>query len=442
VPRSGQSAFEPAPDRDALALLAEQDANRLPELVPIRYGRMLASPFAFFRGAAIVMAHDLAGAPRAGLDVQLCGDAHLSNFGGFASPERALVFDVNDFDETHPGPFEWDLKRLAASFEIAGRDRGFAPDERCAAVLASVRSYREVMATFAAERNLDVWYARLDADTIESRLAEARDSVGAKVVARQVKKAHTRDSLKAFSQLTEVIRGDPRIASDPPRVVPLRDLGGEGAQISYELHALLRAYRRSLAPDRRTVLDGFRICDVARRIVGVGSVGTRCWIVLLLGRDGDDPLFLQVKEASHSVLEFALGKSRFRNQGQRVVEGQRLLQGATDIFLGWMRAPRTGDAPARDYYVRQLWDWKTSVKLDSVTSDGLAEYATTCGWTLAHAHARSGDRIAVAAYLGKGDAFDRALATFANAYADQNERDHGALEQAVRSGRIAAETGV
>jgi uncharacterized protein (DUF2252 family) len=403
---------------------------------------MLTSPFAFFRGAALVMAHDLAGTPRAGLDVQLCGDAHLSNFGGFASPERALVFDVNDFDETHPGPFEWDLKRLAASFEIAGRDRGFAPDERRASVLASVRSYREAMAAFAGERNLDVWYARLDADMIESRLAEAQDRAGAKAVSRQVEQAHTRDSLKAFSRLTEAVRGEPRIVSDPPRVVPLRDLGGEGAQISYELHALLRAYRRSLAPDRRAVLDGFRICDVARKIVGVGSVGTRCWIVLLLGRDDADPLFLQVKEANHSALEFALGKSRFRNQGQRVVEGQRLMQGATDIFLGWMRARQTGHVPVRDYYVRQLWDWKTSVKLDSVTADGLVEYAETCGWTLAHAHARSGDRIAVASYLGKGDAFERALATFASAYADQNERDHAALEQAVGSGRIKAEQGV
>jgi uncharacterized protein (DUF2252 family) len=442
APRSSQSAFEPTPDRDALALLAEQDANRLPELVPIRYGRMLTSPFAFFRGAAVVMAHDLAGTPRTGLDVQLCGDAHLSNFGGFGSPERALVFDVNDFDETHPGPFEWDLKRLAASFEIAGRDRGFDQAERREAVLASVRSYRVATAGFAAERNLDVWYARLDADTIESRLAEARDRAGARAVARQVEQAHTRDSLKAFSQLTEIVRGEPRIVSDPPRLVPLRNLGGEGAQISYELHALFRGYRRSLAPDRRTVLDGFRICDVARKIVGVGSVGTRCWVVLLLGRDGADPLFLQIKEANHSVLEPVLVESRFRNQGQRVVEGQRLLQGATDIFLGWMRAQQAGDEPARDYYVRQLWDWKTSVKLDSVTADALVEYAEMCGWTLAHAHARSGDRIALAGYLGKGDALDRALATFANAYADQNERDHEALSKAVRSGRVAAETGV
>jgi uncharacterized protein (DUF2252 family) len=407
------------------------------ELVPLRYERMLTSPFAFFRGAAVVMAHDLAGAPRTGLDVQLCGDAHLSNFGGFASPERSLVFDVNDFDETHPGPFEWDLKRLAASFEIAGRDRGFAPDERRDAVLASLRSYREAMAAFAAERNLAVWYARLDADSIEARLAGSRDRADAKTVAKQIEQARTRDSLKAFSRLTEVVRGEPRIVSDPPLVVPLRDLGGEGAQISYELHALYRAYRRSLTPDRRALLDDFRISDLARKVVGVGSVGTRCWIVLLLGRDTLDPLFLQIKEANRSVLEFALGKGRFRNQGQRVVEGQRLLQGATDVFLGWMRT-RNGDEPARDYYVRQLWDWKTSVKLDSVTTDGLAQYAEICGWTLAHAHARSGDRIAVSAYLGKGDAFDQALSVFAHAYADQNERDHEALREAVQSGRIAA----
>jgi uncharacterized protein (DUF2252 family) len=414
----------------------------VPELVPIRYGRMLTSPFAFYRGAAVVMAHDLAGAPRTGLDVQLCGDAHLANFGGFASPERALVFDVNDFDETHPGPFEWDLKRLAASFEIAGRDRGFAPDERRDAALASVRSYREAMAVFAAERNLDVWYARLDAAAIEGRLAALRDRTGAKTMSRQIDRARTRDSLKAFGRLTEVVRGEPRIASDPPLVMPLRDLGGEGAQISYELHALYRAYRRSLTRDRRQLVEDFRICDVARKVVGVGSVGTRCWILLLLGRDDADPLFLQIKEANRSVLEFALGESRFRNQGQRVVEGQRLMQGATDIFLGWIRARKAGDEPARDYYVRQLWDWKTSVKLDSVTAAGLAEYAEMCGWTLAHAHARSGDRISVAGYLGKGDSLDGALATFAHAYADQNERDHEALRQAVRSGRIAAETGV
>jgi uncharacterized protein (DUF2252 family) len=410
--------------------------------VPIRYGRMLASPFAFFRGAAVVMAHDLAPAPRTGLDVQLCGDAHLSNFGGFASPERALVFDLNDFDETHPGPFEWDLKRLAASFEIAGRDRGFGTADRREAVLASVRSYREAMAAFAAERNLDVWYARLDATTIEARLAEARDKTGARTVARQVEQAHTRDSLRAFAKLTEVVRGEPRIASDPPTVVPLRDLGGEGAQMSYELHALFRAYRRSLAPDRRVLLDGFRICDLARKVVGVGSVGTRCWIVLLLGRDVTDPLFLQVKEANRSALEFALGKSRYRNQGQRVVEGQRLIQGSTDIFLGWVRARPVGDEPAREYYVRQLWDWKTSVKLDVVTSRGFAEYAAVCGWTLAHAHARSGDRAAIAGYLGKSAVLDRALAEFANAYAGVNQRDHEALRAAVRSGRIPAEEGV
>ena len=442
APRSGQSAFEPAHDRDPLALLEQQDGNRVPDLVPIRYGRMATSPFAFFRGAAVVMAHDLTGTPGAGLAVQLCGDAHLSNFGGFASPERALVFDVNDFDETHPGPFEWDLKRLAASFEIAGRDRGFSPADRRVAVLTAVGSYREAIAGFAAERNLDVWYARLDATAIEARLADSRDRAGAKAVSRQVEQAHTRDSLKAFAQLTEVVRGEPRIVSNPPLVVPLRDLGGEGAQNSYELHALYRAYRRSLAPDRRTVLDGFRVCDVARKIVGVGSVGTRCWIVLLLGRDDADPLFLQIKEANRSVFEFALGKSRFRNQGQRVVEGQRLLQGATDIFLGWMRAGTAGDEPARDYYVRQLWDWKTSVKLDSVTAAGLAEYAQMCGWTLAHAHARSGDRVAVAGYLGKSDSFDRALAAFADAYADRNERDYEALRKAVGSGRIVAETGI
>ena len=410
--------------------------------MPIRYGRMAASPFAFFRGAAVVMAHDLAPVARTGLDVQLGGDAHLANFGGFASPERALVFDLNDFDETHPGPFEWDLKRLAASFEIAGRDRGFSESDRRAAVLAAVRSYREAMAGFAEERNLDVWYARLDADTIEARLAGARDKAGARAVARQIEHAHTHDSLKAFAKLTEVVRGEPRIVSDPPRLVPLRDLGGEGAQAAYELHALFRAYRRSLAPDRRVLLDGYRLCDLARKVVGVGSVGTRCWILLLLGRDDGDPLFLQVKEADRSTLEFALGKSRYRNHGQRVVEGQRLLQASSDIFLGWVHARAAGDEPARAFYVRQLWDWKTSVKLGSVPASGLVEYAETCGWTLAHAHARAGDRIAIAAYLGKGDAFDRALAAFARAYADVNERDYDALQAAIRSGHVQAEPDV
>jgi len=444
-PRSSHAGFELTPGRDPVAILEEQASSRVPELVPLRYGRMLVSPFTFYRGAAAVMAHDLAPTPRAGLRAQLCGDAHLSNVGGYASPERSLVFDLNDFDETLPGPFEWDVKRLAASFEIAGRDRDFTATERTKAVLSAVRSYREWMRKLAEARNLDVWYARLDIETIERNLREQQAKRQADTVAKGAAKARTKDSLKAFAKLTQLVDGEPRIVSDPPLIVPARDLAKD-AGIQFEwlesvIHGLFREYRRTLQHDRRHLLEEFRMVDLARKVVGVGSVGTRCWILLLLGRDADDPLFLQIKEAQASVLEPYLGKSAYKNHGQRVVVGQRMMQSTSDIFLGWLHSKETLDGAERDFFVRQLWDWKTSVDLDTILPQGLELYGQVCGFLLARAHARSGDRIAIASYLGKGDAFDRALAEFAVAYADQNERDHGALRKAADERRIPVREG-
>jgi uncharacterized protein (DUF2252 family) len=445
-PRSSHADFEIAADRDPVAILQAQATTRVPELVPIRYGRMLVSPFTFYRGAAAVMAHDLASTPRAGLRAQLCGDAHLSNVGGYASPERTLVFDLNDFDETLPGPFEWDLKRLAASFEIAGRDRNFTKAERAKAVLAAVAAYRNWMRKLAEARNLDVWYAHLDVETIERRLREGQATEQADAVAKGAAKARTKDSLKAFAKLTELVDGEPRIVSDPPLIVSAADLAKD-AGISFErlesvIHQLFREYRRTLQPDRRHLLEEFRLVDLARKVVGVGSVGTRCWILLLLGRDSDDPLFLQIKEAQGSVLEPCLGKSQYKNHGQRVVAGQRLMQATSDIFLGWVHSKETLDGAERDFFVRQLWDWKTSVDLDTILPRGLELYGDVCGFLLARAHACSGDRIAIASYLGKGDTFDQALAEFAVAYADQNERDHAALQQAANEGRIPVQEGL
>ena len=445
-PRSSHAGFELAPDRDPVAILEAQASSRVPELVPVRYGRMLVSPFTFYRGAAAVMAHDLASTPRAGLRAQLCGDAHLSNVGGYASPERTLVFDLNDFDETLPGPFEWDVKRLAASFEIAGRDRDFTDTERARAVLNVVRSYREWMRKLAEARNLDVWYARLDVETLERNLREQQATHQAANVAKAAEKARTKDSLKAFAKLTQEVDGEPRIVSDPPLIVSAADLAQE-AGIQFErlegvIHELFREYRETLQSDRRHLLEEFRMVDLARKVVGVGSVGTRCWIVLLLGRDGDDPLFLQIKEAQASVLEPYLGKSEYENHGERVVAGQQLMQATSDIFLGWLHSKETLDGAERDFFVRQLWDWKTSVDLDTILPEGLELYGEVCGFLLARAHARSGDRIAIASYLGKSDSFDRALAEFAVAYADQNERDYAAVRQAADEGRIAVREGL
>jgi uncharacterized protein (DUF2252 family) len=443
APRSGHAKLSP-PKRDPVSLLEAQAVARVPELVPIRYGRMLTSPFAFFRGAAALMAHDLAHTPSSGLEVQLCGDAHLSNFGGFATPERDLVLDLNDFDETLPGPFEWDLKRLAASFEIAGRNRGFSASECSEAVLTVVRAYREAMRGFAEMGNMDLWYARLSVPALAAQLRAQRDTRQADALDAGIAKARTKDSMKAFAKLTEVVDGERRIRSDPPLVTRLADLaeGISDPGVLVELvRAVIRGYRRTLQGDRRHLLEEFRLVDVAHKVVGVGSVGTRCWIVLMVGRDDDDPLFLQMKEAQASVLEPYLGKSRYDNHGRRVVEGQRLMQAASDIFLGWHRI--TGlDGHTRDFYCRQLWDWKASVDLDRVVPRGLVLYGQVLGWTLARAHARSGDRIAIAEYLGKSDRFDRTIASFASAYAEVNDRDYATLAAAVEGGRLVAEHGL
>ena len=443
VPRSSHGAFTAAADREPVRILEEQGISRVAELLPIRYGRMLASAFTFYRGAAAVMAADLSTTPRTSLKVQLCGDAHLANFGGFASPERTLVFDINDFDETLPGPFEWDVKRLAASFEVAGRDRNFSVADRRTAVLAVIRSYREAMLNFAPMDLLEVWYSRLDVDALAGSLRSQVDKKRAKAAGQVVAKARSKDSMRALGKLTRVVDGQPRIISDPPLIVPIHELlpGQAGADQEATLRDLLRVYRSSLQHDRRRLLEQFRYADLARKVVGVGSVGTRAWIMLLFAKDESDPLFLQAKEAQASVLEPYLGRSEFRNHGRRVVEGQRMMQASSDIFLGWVRVPQGIDGAARDFYVRQLWDWKVAVDLDAILPRGLALYAQACGWTLARAHARSGDRIAIAAYLGSNDAFDRAIGDFAIAYADQNERDHAALRQAADSGRIQAQEG-
>jgi uncharacterized protein (DUF2252 family) len=443
VPRASHSEL-PSFDRDPVALLDADSPSRVAELVPIRYGRMLVSPFSFYRGAAALMAHDLAETPRVGLSAQLCGDAHLSNFGAFASPSRDLVIDLNDFDETLRGPFDWDVKRLAASFEIALRHREFDEKDRRANVLEVVRAYRESMRQFAEMKNLEVWYSKLNASDVIAILRKKAPKKEVKTVERARTKAEAKDSMKAFAKLTHEVDGEPRILSDPPLLVPIAELVGdrEVDDVLAGISDVFRLYRRSLQPDRRRLLEGFRLVDVARKVVGVGSVGTRCWIVLLLGRDNSDPLFLQIKETGASALEPALGRSPFRNHGQRVVEGQRLMQAASDIFLGWARNKQGLDGKSRDFYVRQLWDWKASADLEALLPSGFRAYAQVCGWTLARAHARSGDRIAIASYLGKGKAFDHALAEFAGTYADQNERDYAALLQAVDDGRIKTEEGI
>jgi uncharacterized protein (DUF2252 family) len=442
VPRSSHGEWEPqARRRDPVKVLEDQAKSRVPELVPIRYGRMLASPFTFFRGAAAIMAMDLAKTPESGLHVQACGDAHLSNFGVFAAPDRSLVMDVNDFDETLPGPWEWDLKRLAASFAIAGRDRDFTPRETRIAVLTTARAYREAMREFATMRNLDVWYARLDVESLLGDLAKVADKKQMRAVQRNVAKAQKKNSLKAFDRLVRVADGEPRIISDPPLLVPARELLDEGQQQEFEerMRELLGRYRESLKGDRRHLFDSYRFVEMARKVVGVGSVGTRAWVLLMMGRDGQDPLFLQAKEAEASVLEPYIGESGFGNHGERVVEGQWLMQAASDILLGWL--PAIGfDDRERDFYVRQLWDGKRSVDVDTLPPEGLALYGRVCGWTLARAHARSGDRIAIGAYLGKGDAFDRAIAEFSERYADQNELDYAALADAAEAGRVEART--
>jgi len=444
VPRRSHADWSPAQDRRSpVDILEEQATTRVPELVPIRYGRMLVSPFAFYRGGAAIMAADLATTRVSGLNVQLCGDAHLSNFGGFASPERRLVFDINDFDETLPGPWEWDVKRLAASFEIAARERESTEAQRRAAVIAVVQSYREAMTRSASMRDLDVWYAHADVESLLPQIRNAVGTRGSKTLERNVAKARTKDSMKAFQKLTHLVDGRPKICSDPPLIVPIEELlpEREAADLERQLRGMVRRYRSSLQNDRRVLLERFEYADIARKVVGVGSVGARAWIMLLLGRDDEDPLFLQVKEAQASVLEPFIGASAFKSHGQRVVEGQRLMQAASDIFLGWVHVKGI-DGLERDFYVRQLWDWKTSVNLEVIAHKGMLAYARLCGWTLARSHARSGDRIAIASYLGSGTVFDEAIAAFAGAYADQNLADYGAFKAAVDSGRLKAETGL
>jgi len=424
-------------------LLEEQARTRVPELVPIRYGRMLTSPFAFFRGGAYLMAADLSRMPRSGLRVQLCGDAHLSNFGGFAAPDRRIVFSLNDFDETLPGPFEWDVKRLVASFAVAGRDLGVDNKARERIVLAVARRYREAMQRFSGMRNFDLWYARLDIDDVIERLRSSVDKKQLRKFQRSLEKARAKDSMRALGKLTTVVDGERRIIGDPPLIVPITDLVPpvESEQVQDYVRGLIRMYRRTLSGDRRRLLERFRYVDIARKVVGVGSVGTRAWIALLLGRDDDDPLFLQAKEAQPSVLEPFLGKSQYTNSGQRIVEGQRLMQASSDIMLGWLRTPGL-DGVERDFYIRQLWDSKYSPPVETMDPTTLAVYGGLCAWTLARAHARAGDAIAIASYLGGSDAFDRSVARFAELYADQNERDFDALRDAAESGRVKVLSGL
>jgi uncharacterized protein (DUF2252 family) len=445
VPRDKHAFYDPPADRpDPVGLLERQAATRLPDLVPVRYGRMLASPFSYFRGAALPMAADLAATPVSGLAVQACGDAHLSNFGVYASPERALVFDLNDFDETLPGPWEWDVKRLAGSLEVAGRCNGYRSGLRRKVVTAAVGRYRQAMRVFAGQDNLAVWYARAETGALREQFGSQLAARDEQQADRAVAKARTRDSLQALAKLTQEVNGRPRIVADPPLVVPLSDLiasSADQAKLESELRRLIGDYRRTLETDRRYLLDQFRFADMARKVVGVGSVGTRCWIVLMLGRDGSDPLFLQVKEAERSVLEDFAGGSEYANHGERVVAGQRLMQAASDIFLGWQRSQVDPDGRPHDFYVRQLRDEKFSADIEAMTATGMRAYGELCGWTLARAHARSGDRIAIAAYLGRSAVFDQAIAEFAAAYADQNERDHQALAAAVGAGSLTASTG-
>ncbi len=474
TPPESHAGWVPPADRfDPVDLLEQQNVTREPDLVPVRHGRMMVSPFTFYRGAAKIMSADLAGTPTAGLDAQLCGDAHLSNFGGFASPERRLLFDLNDFDETLPGPFEWDVKRMAASFTIAARNNGFTPQQATEATLASVRAYREAMAEFAQMGTMDLWYAHVSEDDLTTAMGklvavpkgkpakgkdakdgrgkksgrgkESVESAEAKAIrnaTKALRKAHTRDSLQALSKLGELVDGTYRIVSQPPVVVPLRQLAEQSGispdQVEESVRTLFREYRATLEDDRRHLLEKFKVIDVARKVVGVGSVGTRAFIVLLQGRDAQDPLFLQVKEATSSVLEDHLPKSRYHNPGERVVRGQRMMQAASDIYLGWSKGAQAN----RYFYWRQLRDMKMSATVETMQPFGLNFYAGLCGWTLARAHARSGDPVAMAEYLGTGDEFDRSITDFSSRYADQNEKDYLAFTAAVSSGRIEAVQGV
>ena len=432
VPRGSHAEWEPAPDRpDPVDLLEAQARDRIPDLLPIRYSRMMASPFAFMRGAAIVMAQDLASTPKSGIQAQLCGDAHLLNFGAYASPDRALLFDLNDFDETLPGPREWDVKRLAASLVVAGRDNGFDATDCSEAAQASAASYRQRMAEFSEMGELEVWYSRVGEEEVSGLLSDAKNrKTTSNKLSKTVWKARGRDSLQALSKLTRVVDGRRVINDDPPLLVRVPD----GDEIRVQVNAILESYKRTLQEDRRHLLDRYRFVDTARKVVGVGSMGTRAFVVLLEGRGEDDPLFLQVKEAGPSILESYVESNTYEQHGHRVVAGQRLMQAASDIFLGWFRG-----TAGRDFYWRQLKDMKGSANVEGMSPDELIIYADLCGWTLARAHARSGDRVSIAGYLGKSERFDGAIADFAKEYTDQTERDHAALCAAVKSGRVATD---
>jgi hypothetical protein len=449
VPLEAHAEFEPQKSRDPVGLLLGQAKTRVPDLVPIRHGRMLVSPFTFYRGAALVMAADLHSTPTTDLRTQLCGDAHLSNFGAYASPERRLVFDINDFDETLPGPFEWDVKRLAASFVVAGRANGFTRKQYRKATLAATESYRTTMRAFAAQPILTVWYAHLE---MEQALADYKATLSprqlkerkARIKATEgtLAKARTRDSLQAIGKLTSVVDGQRQISSNPPLIIRLDDMVDlDPKEVREQLGALIDSYRNTLQSDRQRLLDHFRLIDVAHKVVGVGSVGTRAWILLLESGVENEALLLQAKQAGPSALTGYAGKSDYRNNGERVVAGQHLMQASSDIFLGWLRARPTGGRYT-DYYLRQLRDWKVSAVIEDMIPPGMEQYARWCGWTLARAHARAGDRIAIASYLGKSTKFDNAIADFAEAYADQNERDHAALADAVKTGKVQAQSGV
>jgi uncharacterized protein (DUF2252 family) len=432
--------WEPASvRRDPVELLEEQARTRLPELVPIRYGRMLVSPFTFFRGAAYIMAADLANGTRTGLQTQLCGDAHLSNFGFFAAPDRRLVFSINDFDETLPGPFEWDVKRLVTSFTVAARDLGFDEETRRSVVSTTARAYREAMASFAVMRHIDVWYTRLDADTIVQGFSVKMTTRAKRRMKADLAKARTKDSVRALAKLCGTVDGEFRIIGNPPLITPIEDVlpGAEQTHLDVVIRRMIDTYAESLPPDRRELLERYRYVHAARKVVGVGSVGTRAWILLLIGRDHGDPLFLQFKEAQPSVLEPFLGKSRFAQHGERIVAGQRMMQAAADIMLGWERIEAI-DGETKDFYIRQLWDAKGSAEIELMKPAGLSAYGAICGWTLARAHARSGDALTISSYLGTKDPFDRAMVAFGETYADQNERDYQALKQAAQTHRIVA----
>jgi uncharacterized protein (DUF2252 family) len=440
TPRASHADWAPAPDRtDPVAMIEDEALLRVPELVPIRHARMSASPFAFYRGAAGIMSADLAGTPVSGLRTQLCGDAHLSNFGGFASPDRRLVFDLNDFDETLEGPWEWDIKRLATSAAIAAREYDLADRRGPELAQRTVRAYRTAMRRFAGMPALEVWYERIDEEQLAVALREQAKGNAAKRFERGAAKARAKDSTRAFAKLAFRTNGSARIAADPPLITPVEALGApaDADAINAAMAALVARYGETLSLDRRRLLERYDYVHAARKVVGVGSVGTRAWVLLLLGRDHGDPLFLQAKEAEPSVLEPYAGPTPFDNQGRRVVEGQRLMQAASDVFLGWLHA-EGGDGRERDFYVRQLWDWKASVDLGRASARAIGLYAELCGQTLARAHARSGNAVAIAAYLGSGDRFDRAVADFAQTYADQNERDYRAFVDAISADRLAA----